>query len=72
MGEIFTRLTDGRVVWIRSDSPKTPPVVKVFKDGSLVTGEGAIFSGANLLSGTPVSEAEKDALKSKGTPDQEE
>jgi hypothetical protein len=72
MGEIFTRLTDKRVVWIRSDSPKAPPVVKVFKDGSLVTGEGAIFSGANLLSGTPLSKAEIADLKSKEMPDQEE
>ena len=66
MAEIFTRLKDGRIVWMASDGPTSKPKFGVFKDGAWVKES---CSGASLLEGTPLSDKAIASLKAKGMPD---
>jgi hypothetical protein len=69
MSETFTRLRDGRVVWISTPGPTSKPKFGVFKDGAWTKDS---WSMASLMEGTPLSKEAIADLKAKGMPDQKE
>ena len=66
MAELFTRLTDGRVVFMSTGMSS----LVLSADGK-TWGAASGVSGANLLEGTPLSKEAISALKAAGMPDHE-